>query len=210
MKYYSVIRGHEYEILEQKTLHGEILDVGGSRRSGYHQLIKGDNKFYVINIDESCEPDEFVDIEKDFPFESNRFDNAICFNVIEHVFEFENVFRETLRCVKPGGKLLIAAPFMHHVHGSPDDFLRYTDSSYRRLAEKYNCEILQITPLGYGFFSLGFQCAGGAIPTKTLQAAFKFIAVTLDKTFNKMSRKYRTLTERLPLGYFVEFKKKND
>lgn len=208
MKYHSVIRGHEYELLNRLSLDGKVLDVGGSRKSGYHELIKGNHSFYVINIDESCQPDEFVDIEKTFPFEEGKFDHAICMNVLEHVFEFENVFKETVRSIKSGGRFVIAAPYMHHIHGSPDDYLRYTNSAYRRLSEKYGCEIEEIVPLGYGFFSLGFQCIGGAIPTTFLQALTKKVSVSLDKLLNRVSKKYKKLSERIPLGYYVIYVKK--
>lgn len=203
MKSYSIIRGEEYKKLQDITLNGRILDVGGSKRSGYRELIKGDHTFYGINIDTECEPDLFVDIEKTFPLESNTFDHSVCLNVLEHIFEINTAFGEQVRCVKSGGTLVFATPFMHHVHGSPDDYLRYTESAYRRLAAKFDCTIVSISPLGFGFFSLGYQCIGGALPTAIVRDFFRVIAVSLDKGLNRISNKYRTLTSRIPLGYFV-------
>jgi SAM-dependent methyltransferase len=208
MKYYSIIRGQEYENLTKLKLDGRILDVGGSKKSGYHELIKGDNSFTVINISDNAEPDFFVDIEKRFPFDDNSFDHAICLNVLEHIYEFENAFSEQVRCVREGGTIVIATPFMHHIHASPDDYLRYTESAFRRMSDKFGCEIVQIKQLGDGFFSLCFQSIGGSIPTTFLQLSFKIMAINLDNFFNKLSRKYRKLTSRLPLGYFVVMIKK--
>jgi SAM-dependent methyltransferase len=203
MKYYSVIRGHEYEMLKKIKLDGSILDVGGSRHSGYHELIQGEHSFHVINIDRKCSPDTIVDVEKKFPFNDESFEQAISLNVLEHVYEFENVLSETVRCVKKDGKIIIATPFIHHIHASPDDYFRYTDSAFRRMALKHRCKIEKIEPLGFGFFSLGFQCVGGAVPTTLLQASLKWLAVRFDKVLNKISSKYRKLTSVLPLGYFV-------
>lgn len=200
-----MLRELEYAQLTSLSVSGDVLDVGGSRNSGYQQLIKGDNEFYVINIDESCKPDEFVDIENKFPFEDCKFDHAICLNVLEHVFEFENVFTETLRVVKVNGKVVFAVPFMHHIHASPDDYLRYTESAYRRLAKKYNCDIETIAPLGHGFFCLVFQCIGESIPTTFLKLCFKKIAVHLDRFLNMISARYRKLSGRIPLGYYIIF-----
>jgi SAM-dependent methyltransferase len=202
---YSVIRREEYKYLSNLTLEGKILDAGGSKKSGYHELIKGDHEYTVINIEANCEPDVFVDIEKAFPFEDNSYDHAICLNVLEHLFEFENAFKEQVRCVKQGGRIVIAAPFLYMVHGSPDDYLRYTESSYRKLAEKYNAKIENIYPLGYGFFSLVFQLIGGIVPTNFLRQFLRRCAFLLDTFFNKISRKYRNLTRKIPLGYFVVF-----
>ncbi len=207
MKSYSIIRGEEYKKLSQLELDGNILDVGGSKHSKYHQLIKGKNKFTVINLDKNCEPDFFVNIEKKFPFKDGQFDHAICLNVLEHVYEFEHVISEQLRCIKPNGSIVIATPFMYHIHGSPDDYMRYTASAYRRVAEKLNCTISRIDPIGYGFFSLGSQCTGEALPTNILRTVVRSTAIFLDKSLNKISKKYRKLTNRIPLGYFVVLQK---
>lgn len=208
MKNLSIIRGEEYKQLQTLKLDGKILDVGGSVNSGYQELIKGDNSFFSINIEELNQNDKIVDIEKPFPLEDNSFDHAICLNVLEHIFEINNAFSEQVRCVKSGGTLVFATPFMHHVHGSPDDYLRYTDSAYRRLAAKHNCEVVSITPLGSGFFSLGFQCVEGGIPAGIIRQGCKNMAIFLDYFFNKISAKYKTISSRIPLGYFVIMKKK--
>jgi SAM-dependent methyltransferase len=207
MKSYSILREEEYKQLRSLSLDGNILDVGGSKKSGYQNLIKGKNSFFVINIDKNCEPDLEVDIEKIFPFENESFDHAVCLNVLEHVFEVQHVFSEQVRCVKKGGSLVVATPFIHHIHASPDDYLRYTSSFYERLAKKNNCTIETITPLGEGFFSLCFQCIGGKIPTFYLKFIFKKIFISIDRFLNKFSSKYRKLTSTIPLGYFVVFRK---
>ncbi|MES2749648.1 MAG: methyltransferase domain-containing protein [Patescibacteria group bacterium] len=199
----SIIREGEYAQVEKLTLTGTILDIGGSTKSGYHELIKGTHSFFVVNLDPACEPNLFHDIETPFPLQDSQFDNAICLNVLEHIFETNLVFSEIVRCVKSGGTLAFATPFMHHIHGSPDDYLRYTESAYRRLAEKNNCKITSITTLGEGFFSLGYQCIFGALPNDFLKHYFKRIAIRSDMFLNKISRKYRTLSSRLPLGHFV-------
>lgn len=205
---YSIIRAHEYTLLSNISLSGKILDVGGSKKSGYHELVKGERNFHVINLDPTCEPDTFVDIEKAFPFEEGSFDGAICLNVLEHIFEVQNAFSETVRVVKSGGTLVFATPFMHHVHGSPDDYGRYTESHYKKMASKYGCDIVSITPLGQGFFSLGYQCVGGSLPTNTLRQIMKRTALFLDSCGNHLSSRYQTLSARIPLGYFVVMKKK--
>ncbi len=208
MKTTSILRDCEYTEISKVHLNGKILDVGGSKKSGYHELVKGEHTFHVINLDPTCEPDTFVDIEKTFPFEDGKFDGAICLNVLEHIFEVQNAFAETVRTVKSGGTMVFATPFMHHVHGSPDDYGRYTESHYRKMAAKYNCEIVSITPLGKGFFSLGYQCVGGSLPTNMLRQAAKQIALALDSFGNKISKRYQILSQRIPLGYFVVMKKK--
>jgi len=208
MKGYSITRQEEYDQLNKISLDGKFLDVGGAKSSNYQDLIAGDNSFYTINIDESLNPDMIVDVERKFPFDDESFDHAICMNVIEHVFKFDNCVKEQVRCVKKGGKIIIATPFMFQIHASPDDYIRYTDSAYKRMAEENNCEIEILTPLGFGFFSVVFQMIGSAIPTNILKNIAKRASITTDKCLNKISNKYRTLTKRIPLGYFVVMRKK--
>ncbi len=204
----SIIREAEYNQISKLTLNGNILDIGGGANSDYHKLIKGTHNFFVVNLDPNSKPDLFHDIETPFPLPDEQFDHVVCLNVLEHIFEINLVFSEQVRCVKVGGTLVFATPFMHHVHGSPDDFLRYTESAYRRLAKKNNCEIISISPIGEGFFSLGYQSIYGALPFDILRKVFKNLAVSLDALGNQISKKYRVLTSRLPLGYFVVMVKK--
>ncbi len=204
---HSILREAEYDELSKVELNGAILDVGGSKKSGYNKKVKGQNSWHVVNLDENCEPDTFVDLEKKFPFENGSFDHVVCLNVLEHLFEFENAFRESLRCIKVGGKIVIATPFVHHIHGSPDDYLRYTKSAFFKLSEKYDCKLIYIKPLGYGLFSLIFQTAGGVIRINFLKEFFKSISINLDKVLLKIVKKYSKLTQTIPLGYFVIFEK---
>ena len=207
-KYYSIIRTAEYENLSKLELNGVILDVGGGKTASYHPLIKGNHTFFSLNIAEAAQPDMFVDIEKPFPIESNTYDHAVCLNVLEHIYEFENTFSEQARCVKSGGKIVIAVPFMHHIHGSPDDYIRYTESALRKMSTKFGCEVVSIVPLGAGLFSLIFQTIGTALPTKFLQSLVKPVCVGMDTFFNKISQNYRKLSGIIPLGYFVILQKK--
>jgi SAM-dependent methyltransferase len=202
MKYYTIVRGREHELLRRVELDGSILDVGGGAHAQYHELIKGEHIFHTMNINPKCRPDTLADIEQEFPFAGETFDHAICLNVLEHIYEFEHVVSETVRCIKPGGSFVIATPFMHHIHGSPDDYLRYTESVYRRLAGKFDCHVSMLEKLGAGFFSLGFQCLSIGGPKFLLPIA-RPVAVGLDHVLNTISNRYRKLTEILPLGYFV-------
>lgn len=199
----SVIREAEYLALKGVSLNGLILDVGGSNASEYHQLIDGEHSFYAINISTGPKTDMIVDIEKTFPIDTEKYDHAICMNVLEHVFEFENVISEMTRVIKPGGKIILATPMIYKIHGSPDDYLRYTESALRKVAKKYNLKVESVKPLGFGFFSLGAQLLRSVIPHGLLWVVFKRTTIGLDKFFNKVLPGYKTFTKQIPLGYLT-------
>ncbi|TSC59867.1 MAG: Methyltransferase type 12 [Parcubacteria group bacterium LiPW_15] len=56
---------------------------------------------------------DFVKIEDggQLPFADNSFDFIFTSEVIEHVYDTENAFREMARVLKPGGELLLTCPY---------------------------------------------------------------------------------------------------
>lgn len=205
-KNYSIIRTCEYEKLKKTKTHGNVLDIGGSTKSGYHSLLQGAEKITTVNIDPQYGCDLVFDIQKPFPLESNSFDTVVSMNVLEHIFDFQPVFSEVYRVLKPGGQFVSSTPFMFHVHGSPDDYFRYTESALRALAAKYGFFVERVEVLGYGVFSLLWQTVGGAIPTVILRYLGKNISIQLDKILLHF-RPFRQLRNRIPLGYFWVFRK---
>ena len=200
---YSILRGLEYNELEKLKIDCQILDLGGSKKSGYQQLIKGKHKIVTANIDKNYDCDLIFDIEKKFPLDSESYDAAVCLNVLEHIFNFQNVFAETQRVLKSGSIFIFSTPFIYQIHGSPDDFFRYTESALVRLLKESGFKEIKVIKLNYGLFSLFFQIVGGAIPTNFLRIAIKNSSIFLDSFLLNISKRYRKLNERVPLGYIV-------
>lgn len=203
------MRAGQYKELSSVTLNGTVLDLGGSRKSGYHELVKGNPVWTVVNISEQYGYDIKFNVEERFPLEDGSYDNVVSLNLIEHIFNTHNIFSETARVLKPGGLFVSAVPYMHHIHGSPDDFVRYTDSAYRKFAEQYGFEVIYIKPTGTGLFSLAFQTLTvyNTLPWIPLYNFFKHISISLDNLLLNIPR-YRKLAESIPLGYFWIMKKK--
>ncbi len=62
----SLLRKLEYKVLSEIKLGGNVLDLGGSKKSNYHKLINGNFKVEVVNIDKNSNPDLIFDLEKVF------------------------------------------------------------------------------------------------------------------------------------------------
>lgn len=62
----SIIRDLEYKKISDLELFGKILDLGGSKKSGYHNLIKGNHEITTVNINTDYGCDLVFDIEKNF------------------------------------------------------------------------------------------------------------------------------------------------
>lgn len=62
----------------------------------------------------------------------NTFDLIISTQVAEHVVSPELYFKECLRLLKPGGRLILTTHGIWDEHGSPYDFQRWTDAGLLR------------------------------------------------------------------------------
>jgi len=104
-----------------------VLNVG----SGVHKLYANPN---LVNLD--IAPHGNVDVVGDglaMPFLDDRFDGAVLDAVLEHVPDPWRLAAEAFRVLKPGGFVLVHAPFLYPYHGAPRDYFRYTDEGLRRV-----------------------------------------------------------------------------
>jgi SAM-dependent methyltransferase len=97
---------------------GEIGDrvVETGRRCGL-DLIQ-------LDINEDRKPDVVADLcewRSETPF-----DVIICSEVLEHIWAPDRAVTNMWASLRPGGRLIITAPFMFPIHGAPHDYFRYT------------------------------------------------------------------------------------
>ncbi len=201
---YSPLRALEYEEVQKNALSGKVLDLGGGSKASYNPLFKGSFDVVSLNIDERLQPTHIADITKPFPLKDHEFDAAISFNTFEHIPEFEMTFKETSRVLKKGGRFIFSTPFLHQVHGSPNDYWRYTGSALENLLSKNGFKVKHIIPLGRGIFVARYSLLYVAIP-RFLRPFFAAWAWFLDSTLATLSSRYRKLCtqDNYPLGYFV-------
>jgi uncharacterized protein YbaR (Trm112 family) len=98
-------------------------------RRDYHVERDGLAEFIRLDIDPTCPVDVVADARK-LPFRDNSIDRISADSLFEHVRRPEEMLREMVRVLRPGGAARIATPFIFNLHGCPDDYLRYTPSWY--------------------------------------------------------------------------------
>lgn len=86
------------------------------------------------------------------PAVDESFDSILCSEVLEHIPEPTHVLDEFARLLKPGGKLILTAPFASIVHMAPyyysSGFSRYW---YEYHLKKRGFKIIELTPNGDWF-----------------------------------------------------------
>ena len=127
------------------NLQGDIkfLELGCGRGDFLFEFQNFGFKCYGLDRDKSSIQNEYglevkqCDLVNDvFPYEDESFDVVYHKSVIEHMYDPGNLMRETIRVLKPGGKLIILTPDWHtqwknffedftHVH--PYDVMAVSD-----------------------------------------------------------------------------------
>lgn len=79
---------------------------------------------------------------KHLPLATESIDNLLCNQVLEHVFEPVAFLSELHRVLRPGGRLMVTAPFVWDEHEQPYDYARYSSFGLRYLASKCGFEVV--------------------------------------------------------------------
>jgi SAM-dependent methyltransferase len=137
------IRRLLYKSLKKNSslLSGKILDFGCGSKP-YQHLFSNATEYIGVDYEiegrtENLDKIDFFYDGKKIPFEDNSFDGILCTEVLEHVFNIDELLTELHRVLKPNGKAIITTPFMWEEHEMPYDFARYTSAAVKFLYEKH-------------------------------------------------------------------------
>ena len=140
-------------------LTGKLLDFGCGRKP-YENLFSV-NEYIGVDMEKTGHDhsnstiDVFYD-GKRLPFASETFDSLFCSEVLEHIFNPDEILAEWNRVLKPGAKVLITVPFAWNEHEVPYDYGRYTSFGIRHLLEKHGFRVMELRKSG-SFVRVIFQ-----------------------------------------------------
>ncbi len=133
-------------------LRGRVMDFGCGSKP-YQSLFTNATEY--IGVDYAGEghshTNESIDIlydGKTIPFPDEYFDAIFSSEVIEHVFNVEEILKELARVIKREGKLLITCPFVWPEHEVPADFARYTQFALKSMLERNGFTLLIVDETG--------------------------------------------------------------
>lgn len=200
----SFLRREEYKQLSQLSIDGSILDVGGSKKSGYHELIKGKHTFTVGNIDESYGLDVVFDAQEPWPFPDHSYNAVLFINLLEHLYNYETAISEARRVLHPEGRVVGVVPFMLNIHGTPGDYFRFTRFTLEKLLEEHGFSDIQVHELGTGAFSTVYQTLLGLVRWHWLADVLIPLTGGLDLVLRKLKPDNKLTAVYMPLGYYFE------
>lgn len=124
---YFFSRKRLYEIVSNYShyMTGKCMDFGCGIQP-YRKLFSVDEYIGVeIETENKRKGITYYDGYK-LPFADEEFDSVISSEVFEHVVNIEDIVIELNRVLKPGGTMLVTAPFVYPKHCEPYDYKRYT------------------------------------------------------------------------------------
>ncbi len=130
-----------------------ILDVGAGR-GDFTEALDGKNSI-ALDVYPYPEIDIVCDLTKNNPFRPKSIDAALVLNVLEHVYDSHALFKSVAKILKPGGKLVLAIPFMVKMHQIPLDYVRYTHFALEQLGKDNGLEIETLEGFYDPMFFLG-------------------------------------------------------
>jgi SAM-dependent methyltransferase len=102
---------------------GRCIEFGERR---YMSFFPSATAYEVISVIPGPDVDYLCDVHFPDAVPLEAFDSIICTQVFEHLAYPERASQSLFRMLKPGGLLLLTAPFLNPVHYCPTDFRRFT------------------------------------------------------------------------------------
>jgi SAM-dependent methyltransferase len=133
-----------------------VIDVGCGQQP-YRAMLNGFTRY--VGLDRPGRPDSasHPDVGGDasaLPFADGVADAIVCTEVIEHVVEPATLLAEAHRVLKPGGSLLLSAPFTWHLHDEPHDYWRFTEYGLRAILERAGFRVATVRATNHYFGAL--------------------------------------------------------
>ena len=135
VKRMTITRSLMNQILEKIDLEGKVIDIGGGNKATYKNLLNY-KSYTSVNIDKYIDPDYLINVGDKIPLPDMQFESCLLFNILEHVFDWDQILSESYRVLKNNGCLYIIIPFSYPIHGAPKDYIRATDTYIREKLER--------------------------------------------------------------------------
>jgi ubiquinone/menaquinone biosynthesis C-methylase UbiE len=121
-----------------------ILDVGVG--SAPYWFLRKDVKWLGMDVVEGPNVNFVLRKDSIWPIDDFSIDYVLCTQVLEHVEDPAFLISEIKRVLRPGGQVILNAPFLYPFHGMPNDQARYTTSQLEYLFKEF--KIIQVGTLG--------------------------------------------------------------
>lgn len=201
----SLERAFMHYGLQHYHLKGSIIDYGsGSDKPRYHDFFKQKLKEVTLT-DYYMEADSILKLDLEKPFRlDQKYQSFICVNVLEHIFNSQQLLKNMSRYLKKNGVGIISTPFIFQYHPSPFDYWRYTPEAIENMTKKTNMKLTEVIYLGSGPSISALSQIWFVITPRVIRVIGFIVAWYLDKLLLRFSKIFHT---RYGLGYIFKLEK---
>ena len=209
LKQNSLLRALQIHECSNIKLYGISLEFGveNNRNKIFSNFVLGKSKFHYSNKFNNKKSNIFYsDLTKKLKISTNKYNNVLFFNVLEHLPEYESAFSEIYRIIKKKGNFIGSVPFIYQIHAAPKDYFRFSKHFFELSLKKYRFKHVKVKSLGFGPFIASYSLL---YPYLKFLPFFSqlclLVAYILDSVIQIFVR--TDLKEIFPLGYFFIAKK---
>ncbi len=161
-----------------------IIDVGAG--TSYYKHIFAEYSYNYISIDIKSSPNlSGIGTAQRLPFKSGIADAVLLIEVLEHIYDTKDVFKEINRVLRLHGYLFLTVPFVYGYHDSIDYF-RFTETALEKLLNENGFEIVAIKKRGGIFACLNaivFNIPSALFKSKMSYLLFIFLSPLIGLLF---------------------------
>ena len=131
---------------------GRLLDLGCGEVPLYEMYRPSVTSAVCVDWPSSYHDRTHVDVACDLnqpiPFASGSFDTIILSDVLEHLFDYQLIWSEIARLLRPSGHVVVGVPFLYWLHEEPHDHFRPTEFALRRYCNQHGLRVVSLRPYG--------------------------------------------------------------
>ena len=191
------------------ALYGTSIEFGATdnKDKTFSNFVKGKSKFHYSNkISNKKLKIFYSDLTKKLKIPSQKYNNVLFFNVLEHLPEYKLAFSEIFRIIKKGGSFIGSVPFIYQIHAAPNDYFRFSRQFIELNLKKYKFKKIRVKALGFGPFTASYSLLSPYLKyLPLLSQIFLLIAYISDSLIQVFVK--TDLKEIFPIGYFFIAKK---
>ena len=191
-------------------VNGLSLEFGAIDRKNktFSNFIRGQSKFEYSNIKPNKKLNIFYsDLTKKLKIKSNKYNNVLLFNVLEHLPEYRIALSQINRILKKKGKIIGSTPFIYQIHGAPKDYFRFTREFFEFELKKQKFNNIKVQYLGNGPFT---ACYSLIYPYIRFLPIFSHLVLLICFMLDNILQIFikTDLKEIFPIGIFFNAQKK--
>jgi len=194
------------QIIEVKKLilcSGPILDMGSKKSiSNITNYLTTKEKINYADKFSNDANDLTVDLEEVSEFRNKNFKNVLLFNVLEHVYNFQNCLKNCHLILDKDGFFYGSTPFFFRIHGSPNDYFRYTEQGIIKAMNDTGFKNIKVKVIGGGIFICFYSSI--SLITKWIPLLNNILLILCQALDGIISLFSKNIKNIYPLGYFFK------